>query len=40
MYVLKIKKFQLCACMHRDSVAENIEGDVNLHPLTPGLVLI
>ena len=31
MYILKVKKFWVCAYLRLDSIKENIEGDANLH---------
>ena len=31
MYISKVKKFSVCACLRLDSIEENIEGDANLH---------
>ena len=41
MYILKVKKFLVCAYLRIDSIKENIEGDANLHhPPTPVIGLI
>ena len=38
MYISKVKKFQVCACMHLDSVKDDIKGADNLqHLLERGL---
>ena len=38
MYILKAKKFLVCAYLRLDSIKENIEGDANLHH-PPGIGL-
>ena len=32
MYILKVKKFWVCACLRLDSIEENIEGDATCIP--------
>ena len=38
MYILKVKKFWVCAYLRLDSIKENIEGDANLHPPPPPVI--
>ena len=40
MYMLKVKKFWVCAYLRLDSVEENREGDANLSPPSPRIGLI
>ena len=39
MYISKVKKFSVCACLRLDSIEENIEGDANLQHLPPEIGL-
>ena len=39
MYILKVKKFWVCAYLRLVSIEKKIKGDANLHPPPPGIGL-